>query len=305
MTAAMAAERTRERVVLVVDDDPDILQTLALCLSTEGYGVVMASNGQEALEVLKQQKPACILLDLMMPVMDGWQFVTELSSAAGGRPLCSSSAPIARCRATQPGCTPMRISPSPSISTSCSARFRSSPAVRTAMDRRWPRRRRRRLDSAPRKRRPGFSAAPVAGDDPQGSSRGASRARSDPGEAIRRRVSVQRLIGGLDTDFRTRRDEEAIARLLPQADLVATEVRSHVLLAGVFREQRTKTDLRADQEREGVAGPWVGVAIDLRGPREVHSREQRVAIRHSSLRREQKQLGAVHPPQGIAVLHRK
>src|SRR5882724_1780559 len=78
MTAAMMAERARERVVLVVDDDPDILQTLALCLSTEGYEVLMASNGQEALEVLRRQKPACILLDLMMPVMDGWQFVSEM-----------------------------------------------------------------------------------------------------------------------------------------------------------------------------------------------------------------------------------
>jgi len=78
MTAAMAAERTRQRIVLVVDDDPDILQTLALCLSTEGYEVLMASNGQEALDVLRRQKPACILLDLMMPVMDGWQFVAEL-----------------------------------------------------------------------------------------------------------------------------------------------------------------------------------------------------------------------------------
>jgi two-component system response regulator MprA len=74
----MAPDRARERLVLVVDDDPDILQTLALCLSSEGYGVLMASNGQEALEVLRQQKPACILLDLMMPVMDGWQFVNEL-----------------------------------------------------------------------------------------------------------------------------------------------------------------------------------------------------------------------------------
>ena len=67
-----------ERLILVVDDDPDILQTLALCLSTEGYRVVMASNGQEALEILPKEKPACILLDLMMPVMDGWQFVAEL-----------------------------------------------------------------------------------------------------------------------------------------------------------------------------------------------------------------------------------
>ena len=74
----MAPDRARERLILVVDDDPDILQTLALCLSTEGYGVLMASNGQEALDILRQQHPACILLDLMMPVMDGWQFVSEL-----------------------------------------------------------------------------------------------------------------------------------------------------------------------------------------------------------------------------------
>src|SRR5882672_10378390 len=76
----MPSERTMERLVLVVDDDPDILQTLALCLSTEGYRVLMASNGKEALEVLGREKPACILLDLMMPVMDGWQFVAELDS---------------------------------------------------------------------------------------------------------------------------------------------------------------------------------------------------------------------------------
>jgi CheY-like chemotaxis protein len=67
-----------ERLILVVDDDPDILQTLALCLSTEGYRVTMAANGQEALGLLAKEKPAAILLDLMMPVMDGWQFVAEI-----------------------------------------------------------------------------------------------------------------------------------------------------------------------------------------------------------------------------------
>jgi len=74
----MPPDRARERIVLVVDDDPDILQTLALCLSSEGYQVLMASNGQEALELLRREKPSVILLDLMMPVMDGWQFVTEM-----------------------------------------------------------------------------------------------------------------------------------------------------------------------------------------------------------------------------------
>ncbi len=76
----MPPERSAERLVLVVDDDPDILQTLALCLSTEGYRVLMAANGREALDLLSKERPACILLDLMMPVMDGWQFVAELDS---------------------------------------------------------------------------------------------------------------------------------------------------------------------------------------------------------------------------------
>ena len=70
-------------MVLVVDDDPDILQTLALCLSSEGYRVTTASNGREALDLLGKERPACVLLDLMMPVMDGWQFVAELEQRGG------------------------------------------------------------------------------------------------------------------------------------------------------------------------------------------------------------------------------
>ena len=82
-----------ERLVLVVDDDPDILQTLALCLSTEGYRVQMAANGKEALEALAAERPAIILLDLMMPVMDGWQFVAELDKrGARAAPLLILSA---------------------------------------------------------------------------------------------------------------------------------------------------------------------------------------------------------------------
>jgi DNA-binding response OmpR family regulator len=60
--------------ILIVDDDPDILQTLALCLSTEGYKILMASNGREALDVVENERPSVILLDLMMPVMNGWDF---------------------------------------------------------------------------------------------------------------------------------------------------------------------------------------------------------------------------------------
>src|SRR5256885_16617023 len=74
----MARLRAGERLVLVIDDDPDILQTLGLCLSSEGYRVLMAANGKEALDILERERPSVILLDLMMPVMDGWQFVAVM-----------------------------------------------------------------------------------------------------------------------------------------------------------------------------------------------------------------------------------
>src|SRR6187397_815431 len=62
--------------ILVVDDDPDIRDSLREVLEDEGYDVACVGNGREALDHLKAAKPrpCVILLDLMMPVMDGWQF---------------------------------------------------------------------------------------------------------------------------------------------------------------------------------------------------------------------------------------
>jgi CheY-like chemotaxis protein len=60
--------------ILVIDDDESIRQIVRLCLSDEGYEVLEASNGQVALDVLAEHKPGLILLDLRMPVMDGWEF---------------------------------------------------------------------------------------------------------------------------------------------------------------------------------------------------------------------------------------
>ena len=89
----MTSDQAGERLILVVDDDPDILQTLGLCLSTEGYRVLMAANGREALDILERERPSVILLDLMMPVMDGWQFVAELEKRGWRRaPLLILSA---------------------------------------------------------------------------------------------------------------------------------------------------------------------------------------------------------------------
>jgi len=60
--------------VLVVDDDADIREFLSAFLSFQGYEVTTAANGAEALRQLHLAKPCVILLDLMMPVMDGVEF---------------------------------------------------------------------------------------------------------------------------------------------------------------------------------------------------------------------------------------
>ncbi|WP_266204058.1 response regulator transcription factor [Pontibacter kalidii] len=57
--------------ILVVDDDPDIVELLQYNLTREGYEVETADNGRKAIEVAKQIKPEVILMDVMMPVMDG------------------------------------------------------------------------------------------------------------------------------------------------------------------------------------------------------------------------------------------
>jgi two-component system, chemotaxis family, chemotaxis protein CheY len=62
------------RSVLVVDDDADIREVIAMVLEGEGYAPVTAADGGEALRLLRGYRPCLILLDLMMPGVDGWQF---------------------------------------------------------------------------------------------------------------------------------------------------------------------------------------------------------------------------------------
>ena len=64
--------------VLVVDDDPFIRGFIQATLQAEGYAVAAASNGQEALERIERHPPAMVLLDLSMPVMNGWQLQERL-----------------------------------------------------------------------------------------------------------------------------------------------------------------------------------------------------------------------------------
>ncbi len=63
------------RNILIVEDDCDIRETEREVLEVEGFDVQTASNGLEAIEALAHSNPCLIMLDLMMPVMNGWQFL--------------------------------------------------------------------------------------------------------------------------------------------------------------------------------------------------------------------------------------
>ena len=66
------------RTILVVDDEADILNFLELVLKERGYDVVTASGGQKALAAARERVPDLVLLDIMMPQMDGWEVLRLL-----------------------------------------------------------------------------------------------------------------------------------------------------------------------------------------------------------------------------------
>ena len=69
--------------VLVVDDDADMIEVIELVLQDAGYKTRSALNGQLALAAVAAQMPALIVLDMLMPVMNGWQFVQEFRARYG------------------------------------------------------------------------------------------------------------------------------------------------------------------------------------------------------------------------------
>ncbi|MCD9022141.1 hybrid sensor histidine kinase/response regulator [Cohnella silvisoli] len=66
--------------ILVIDDDPAMLQLMQRYLSKEGYAVIVARNGQEGIRLAKERRPSVISLDVLMPGMDGWTVLTTLKS---------------------------------------------------------------------------------------------------------------------------------------------------------------------------------------------------------------------------------
>jgi CheY-like chemotaxis protein len=64
--------------ILIVEDVPNVLELLEVTLRFKGYAVITARNGEEALEVISQQRPVLIITDILMPKMDGYAFVQKL-----------------------------------------------------------------------------------------------------------------------------------------------------------------------------------------------------------------------------------
>ena len=62
-----------KETILIVEDDPDIVELLEYSLEREGYTVLIARNGEKGLSEAKRRKPALVLLDLMLPGLDGLQ----------------------------------------------------------------------------------------------------------------------------------------------------------------------------------------------------------------------------------------
>jgi len=75
----MYPERT-EKAVLVVDDDPKSLKLMEVKLTHEGYRVITAKNGKDALEMIKMEKPGLVLLDILMPEMDGIETLKRIKA---------------------------------------------------------------------------------------------------------------------------------------------------------------------------------------------------------------------------------
>jgi CheY-like chemotaxis protein len=79
--------RSVANAILVADDDPDILSIVSMSLETQGYTVHKATNGREAVELARQHHPDLILMDMMMPVVSGYEAIGELKADASTKDI--------------------------------------------------------------------------------------------------------------------------------------------------------------------------------------------------------------------------
>jgi two-component system response regulator MprA len=80
------------RPILVVDDDPTLRDAVVLTLLLNGYPVREAANGAEALKLIEESRPSLVVLDLPMPVLDGWGVIRQLRAKSLGPPVLAMTA---------------------------------------------------------------------------------------------------------------------------------------------------------------------------------------------------------------------
>ncbi len=73
--------------VLVVDDEPDALELVKLVLESGGFKTILATSGKEALAQIETVRPDAVLLDIMMPDMDGWDVFRKIKEKDPGIPI--------------------------------------------------------------------------------------------------------------------------------------------------------------------------------------------------------------------------
>jgi excisionase family DNA binding protein len=93
-------------VVLVVDDDPRLREHMRMNLEQAGYSVREAENGERALSVIDDQAPDLVLLDVVMPGIDGWQLLRQLEERHGSIPVIMFSGQADGRAATDRGASP-------------------------------------------------------------------------------------------------------------------------------------------------------------------------------------------------------
>ncbi len=71
--------------ILIVEDDPDISEMISYNLGREGYAVIPANNGEDAVAMAQRERPALVVLDIMLPGMDGMEVCRRLKEASGTR----------------------------------------------------------------------------------------------------------------------------------------------------------------------------------------------------------------------------
>lgn len=78
--------------ILVVDDDPDLLLLLRVTLAAEDFQSLLARNGEDAVREIQTEQPDLVLLDIMMPIMDGWQVLRWMTEKGLQTPVIVVSA---------------------------------------------------------------------------------------------------------------------------------------------------------------------------------------------------------------------